>query len=211
MPNSPPPDPDVLALIALCGGKDNKAVRAQVADAIHASEQTLYQIVNGIPLKSGKPRGVGRDLRGRLDREFPGWRNEQPAVGGVKGPQETPSLAQQLSHPEPIMVPRTIDWESLMSEQLPPFFRAVLPDDAMGIDYPKGAVVNFTTTELPARARDLVLVADSDGAVYFREFQQGRGDKWQAVALVSGYAPLDSESDGLRVLAISMGRWGRRG
>lgn len=122
-----------------------------------------------------------------------------------------PALAQQLIHPEPIMVPRTIDWESLMSEPLPPFFRAVLPDDAMGIDYPKGAVVNFTTTELPARARDLVLVADADGDVHFREFQQGRGDKWQAVALVSGYAPLDSESDGLRVLAISMGRWGRRG
>lgn len=98
-----------------------------------------------------------------------------------------------------------------MSDPLPPLFRSIVPDDAMGPEYPRGCTVNFSTTEGPPRARDLVLVADADGTVYFREFQVGRGNRWQAVALVSGYQPLDSITDGLRVLAISMGRWGRRG
>src|SRR5690349_13866008 len=44
-----------------------------VANAIEANDQTIYQIVAGVQLPSGKPRGVGRQLRERLDRRFPGW------------------------------------------------------------------------------------------------------------------------------------------
>lgn len=65
-------DHQVAALIALVGN-DDKARRQEVADALGCSEQTLYQIVRQIPLKSGRPRGVGRDLRERLDLHYPGW------------------------------------------------------------------------------------------------------------------------------------------
>lgn len=64
-------DPAITALQLLVDTTDGG--RAAVADAIHANEQTLYQILSGVPLKSGKARTVGRDLRERLDRAFPGW------------------------------------------------------------------------------------------------------------------------------------------
>lgn len=139
------------------------------------------------------------------------WMPEHPPVGGAHLGGIPPSLVRQMSHPKSMIEPITIPWESILSEPLPALFRAVIPDDAMGPEYPRGCIVNFSTTEGPPRARDLVLVRDADGGVYFREYQVGRAGRWQAVALISGYQPLDSEADGLRVLAISMGRWGRRG
>lgn len=138
---------------------------------------------------------------------------KQSPKGGhwVKGAQMGVTLAHVLSQVSPMIEPTTIPWESILAESLPALFRAVIPDDAMGAEYPRGCIVNFSTAEGPPRARDLVLVADADGGVYFREYQTGRGNRWQAVAQISGYQTLDSEADGLRVLAISMGRWGRRG
>lgn len=44
-----------------------------VAERIKAHPQTLYQIVSGIKLGSGRARSVGPDLRGRLDLHYPGW------------------------------------------------------------------------------------------------------------------------------------------
>jgi hypothetical protein len=57
-------------LSALCekeGGID------VVAQKIGANKTYLWQIVNGTPMKSGKPRGIGRDLREKLDAAYPGW------------------------------------------------------------------------------------------------------------------------------------------
>ena len=39
---------------------------AAVADAIQSSAQTLWQIINGAKLPSGKPRGVEPNLQKRL-------------------------------------------------------------------------------------------------------------------------------------------------
>lgn len=63
-------DPLVEALKRLVqreGGHD-----AVGAEAGH-SKQAIYQIVSGVILPSGKPRGVGRLLRERLDRRYPDW------------------------------------------------------------------------------------------------------------------------------------------
>lgn len=61
------------------------------------------------------------------------------------------------------------------------------------------------------RPGDGVLVSDSSGGVYFRIYRAGRADRWTAVALNPAYGPdLDSERDGLRVLAVlkaEEGRW----
>lgn len=64
-------DPAAEALKRLIG--DSVARRQEVADSLGFSEQYLYQIANGILLKSGKPRVVGRKLREALDRIYPGW------------------------------------------------------------------------------------------------------------------------------------------
>jgi hypothetical protein len=68
-------DTDVQALARLIGG--SKAKRVEIADHIGFSEQYLYQIANGIKLKSGKPRVIGRELREALDLAYPGWRNAE--------------------------------------------------------------------------------------------------------------------------------------
>lgn len=134
-------------------------------------------------------------------------------------PQEGTSLqrtgAQNVSPLTPMIDPITIPWESIvsfmLSQPLPALFKVVIEDDAMAPEFPRGCVVTFSTEEGQPRAKDAVLVVDADGALYFREYQVGRGARWQAVALSSGYQPLSSEADGLKVVAISMGRWGRRG
>lgn len=75
-------DPDVEALRRLVASKGGHTA---VADAIDASDQTIYQIVSGQLLPSGNPKGVGPSLRKRLDAKFPGWRSLNVAVS-------TPSL-----------------------------------------------------------------------------------------------------------------------
>jgi hypothetical protein len=73
-----PVDADVEALRRLVG--DSVEQRVSVAERIGVNEQTLYQILRGIPLKSGRPRSVGRKLRDLLDAIYPGWREPGAAV-----------------------------------------------------------------------------------------------------------------------------------
>lgn len=44
-----------------------------VADKIGVNDQTIYQILKGVLLPSGRPKGVGPKLRAKLDEHFPGW------------------------------------------------------------------------------------------------------------------------------------------
>jgi len=87
-------DPFVAALKHLLG--DSPARRREVAKKLGASEQGLYQIVNGIPLKSGKLRSVGRDLRAKPDHHFPDWLAKSGAFPAVtvldlRSPVSTPA------------------------------------------------------------------------------------------------------------------------
>jgi hypothetical protein len=45
-----------------------------VAEAAGVNDQTLYQILKGIKLPSGEPRGVGPGLQKKIEAAFPGWR-----------------------------------------------------------------------------------------------------------------------------------------
>lgn len=63
-------DPLVEALRALV---EREGGRHAVARKIGVNEQSLYQILRGIPLPSGKPRGVGAKLREKLNVAYPGW------------------------------------------------------------------------------------------------------------------------------------------
>ncbi len=95
------------------------------------------------------------------------------------------------------------------SQKLPPVFLATLPDDSMAPRAPAGSRVLFDST-LPAEAGDGVLVADASAAVYFRTYRVGPGGRWTAGSTNPAYHELDSERDGLRVLAVLIavgGRW----
>lgn len=92
-------DPLVIALTRLCGGKGRSAAarRAEVADQLGVNEQTLYQIVNGVKLTSGRERTVGRALREKLDRHFPGWLTPEDAEKAMPEPDPRDEVRQALS------------------------------------------------------------------------------------------------------------------
>lgn len=58
------------ALRALC--KREGGYKA-VALVIKSNPQTIYQIVAGVKLPSGEPRGVGAQIQKKLEKHFPGW------------------------------------------------------------------------------------------------------------------------------------------
>lgn len=75
-------DPYLEALKRLC---DREGGYKSVADKAGVNDQTLYQIIAGVRLPSGNPRGVGPQLRKKLTAAYPGWLS---AVGEtVAGPK----------------------------------------------------------------------------------------------------------------------------
>jgi hypothetical protein len=104
-----------------------------------------------------------------------------------------------------------VEWGTMKSEALPDVFRVEVPDDAMADRVLKGHLVKFDKTIAP-RAGDGVLVEDAAGAWFFRQYSPGAQGRFAAVAKNSAYQTLDSERDGLTVLAVLVGvpeaRWG---
>lgn len=68
------------ALKRLCAAQGG---HARVAAAIGANPQTIHQIISGVLLPSGNARGVGPNLRKRLDKAYPGWADNAQDVGAV--------------------------------------------------------------------------------------------------------------------------------
>lgn len=104
----------------------------------------------------------------------------------------------------------SLSWgDVVVAVDLPAVFWTQLPDDSMAPRAPRGRRVCFDSS-LPPRPGDGVLVMDSDGAAHFRLYRAGSGGRWTAEAINVAFAPLDSERDGLRVVAVLMaeeGRW----
>lgn len=179
---------------------------------LRAQMEASHQTMN-----NWQERGVSKD--GALQAEAmygcsPSWvlfgsppapRLGYPSSGGLF----TSPVAQEPSHPTFTFAPVHIDWEQLMSTPLGSEFQTVMPDHSMAPDVPRGAQVIFVTGVLP-QAGDFVLVADSQGTPYVREYKELRPGHWQAHARNSAFLPLDSERDGLRVLAVFDGVRGRR-
>lgn len=55
----------------------------KVADVLGVNDQTLYQILSGVKLPSGNPKGVGPKLRKLLDTHFEGWSNDDHEIGHI--------------------------------------------------------------------------------------------------------------------------------
>lgn len=63
-------DIHVLALRQLC---EKEGGYNAVAEAARVNGQAIYQIISGKLLKSGKPRAVGREMREKITKAYPGW------------------------------------------------------------------------------------------------------------------------------------------
>lgn len=68
-----------------------------VADEIGANDQSIYQIINGVKLPSGRPKRVGPSLRARLSARYPNWLYPVASAYPRSASGATPSnLAQAL-------------------------------------------------------------------------------------------------------------------
>jgi hypothetical protein len=106
------------------------------------------------------------------------------------------------------LTPPHIGWEQLMAGELAAEFQTNMPDASMSPGIRAGARIIFITGVAP-RAGDVVLVADQDGTHYVREYRELRAGHWQAYASNPAHLPLDSQRDGLQVLAVFDGMRGR--
>lgn len=118
-----------------------------------------------------------------------------------------------VAHPvilDAITVVPIIKWESLLdSVALPDVFKLAAPDTSMAPKVPQGTLVEFTRSLQP-RPGDGVLVKDRDGHHYVRVYREKRPGHWEAYAINDAYSPLDSQGDGLTVVAVLTavaGRW----
>ena len=119
--------------------------------------------------------------------------HEGARTGGV--------LAQMLSEVQPIIEPRTVLWETILIEPLPPQFKLTLPDDALAPAYPMGSLFIWSTTKAP-RVGSVVLVRDSFGQPHARRYGQGRAPgQWIAEATGPGFLPFDGAA--VTLLAVA--------
>lgn len=127
----------------------------------------------------------------------------QQIVQGAANPHESSvSLAHSMSL-TPFNMPSIIQWRELMElGEVPEWFTLEMPDDALAPDAPRGAKMIFqrSTEGVAGKA---ALVEDRDGERHVRWYTVVRGKHWLAKATGSGYVDLDSERDGLRVLAVA--------
>lgn len=131
-------------------------------------------------------------------------------LGGTSGS----SQAQPMSF-EPVIFPplprlQTVDWGDKEMVRVLQRFCVITPDDAMAPVIPKGTKVIFDSTLTP-RSEDIVLVEDMSGDWHIRHYVQAPGARWEARPEKATFASLQSERDGLLVVAVFDGMLGRRG
>lgn len=109
-----------------------------------------------------------------------------------------------------ITVVPTISWETLVDVTLlPKLFKLAAPDTSMAPKVLQGTMVEFEQGLQP-RPGDGVLVRDNTGHCYLRVYREKRPGHWEAHPINPAYSPLDSQTDGLTVVAVLTavaGRW----
>lgn len=138
--------------------------------------------------------------------EEPDWTKSQHSPAGARS--EVNALAQDLSHAIQMMEPTTMQWESILKQELPKRFVLEIRDDAMaGLDQASlepGHQAVFETSREPRAGRN-VLVRDAVGNVYIRAYHPRTPTHWVAMAKNPAFGTLDSMADGLVILAVQTG------
>lgn len=131
----------------------------------------------------------------------------------LTNPGKTRVEVTPVAHPvmlDKFTVVPTINWEALLnSESLPEVFELSAPDASMAPKVPQGTLVKLERRLTP-RPGDGVLVRDREGHHYLRVYREKRPGHWEAYAINEAYSPLDSQADGLVVVAVLTavaGRW----
>lgn len=113
----------------------------------------------------------------------------------ASNPPTNRGVALAVSDLESIVQPQVVTWEGLKMADLSQPLATQLPDDALAPDKPAGTWLEFDPdVREPGWP---CLVKDADNNFYARLYEQGAGDRWQAVATRPGFAPLSSVEHGL--------------
>lgn len=120
------------------------------------------------------------------------------------GPRTESGLAQSLSHHAVTLPPRRLEWGDVVkAKMLPSEFQVEVPDDACAPEVRAGWSIQCSTTVSPVPG-DHVIVRDAQGVTFFRLYAEGAGGTWEAQATGRGYRSLNSDADGLVLLAVVM-------
>lgn len=93
-----------------------------------------------------------------------------------------------------------LKWEDLMTADLNRPFELEVIDDALAPEIFKGCTALLDAKRPPEPAWP-VLVRDRHGNHYLRDYELGPAGRWRAVARSRGFAALESEADGLSIVA----------
>ena len=174
-----------------------RVTRKALADALGISVAAVGQVLN----RKTKMLDALNHTKAALLCQVDAWwlasgDGEPPKIGQAHG----------MSHQQQIVTPTRMTWEDLSVLDLNRPFELVVLDDALAPEIFRGCVAQFEPVSLrkPVAGRP-VLVRDKDGAHYLRDFEQGPSGRFQAVARQRGFAALDSEADGLLIVATMKG------
>lgn len=178
---------------------------AELGRVIDATDQAMHNWKSrGVP--AARHKAIAGALGWSVDRLIAdNWTPSQPAPEGVS----VRPVAQELSPLRRNDAPVHVDWERILKDPLKREFQTTMPDASMEPDIPRGAGIIFVTDLQPAPG-DWVLIRDREGNAFVRELRQVKPGRWQAHALNPAFLPMDSEGDGLEVLAVFDGLRGRK-
>lgn len=185
--------------------------QGQLADKAGMKQPDISKIELGSILQT---TGIARLARAlsvpaewleRGDGPEPDWSDQQHPSGGTDsgGP-----LAQEMSHPLPIIDIPTLEWESIMSAGVLQKFQLQVRDDAMSSSesgsLEPGDFAVFDRARPPRPGKN-VLLMDRTGYVCIRRYREIRPGHWLAEPTNPNYKPMDSIADGLIVIAAQTG------
>lgn len=167
----------------------------QLAKLAAVSQGTIGNLESGLRKKPRELLAIAAALK-----VSPHWlATGKPSAEEVQ-PQYQPEGASAMNQPSVTVIP-LLEWEGLMTAELPHKFELAAPDDSMAPRVRSGQLVTFETGINPLPG-DGVLVVDGEGNRYLRQYRQKRPGHFEAHALNEAYQPMDSEQDRLTVLAV---------
>ncbi len=178
---------------------------AELGRVIDATDQAMHNWKSrGVP--AARHKAIAGALGWSVDRLIAdNWTPLQPAHAGVGSHPVAHDLIPLRRDDAPVH----IEWERILKDPLKREFQTTMPDASMEPDIPRGAGIIFVTDLQPAPG-DWVLIRDRDGTPFVRELRQVKPGRWEAHALNPAFLPMDSDRDGLQVLAVFDGLRGRK-